>query len=308
MAMSEAMSTRVGSKMSVLALVAGVGIALGGVAYYMSTMPVASPPASQGVDASRRGGATHAKKDEAVAKAEAKKETAAGVAAGGSKKEERGNGSLEPALLGKWDYPESIWDAAREGRLARLKQMVEANGDVKNMRDSFGMTPVHWAAGGGLHGKAELAGKADHVGVLRYLKEKGADMKALDNNGESAVHHAARWGQIECITFLVKECGLDSKAKAKDGNTPFDCALRGIEYRTEYVDGPQVAKGLGEKMPGVASESASGSGAAASSSAASAASSSKAPSVSGSASLAGPPLPSPGKGGKKKKNKKHGKH
>jgi len=167
---------------------------------------------------------------------------------------------------------------------------------------------VHWAAGGGLHGKAELGSKADHVGVLRYLKGKGADMKALDSNGESAVHHAARWGQTECITFLVKECGLDPKAKAKDGNTPFDSALRGIEYRAEYVDGPQVAKALGEKMPGAATESASGSRSAASSSAAPAASSSAAPAASSSAPLAGPPLPSPNKGGKKKKNKKHGKN
>lgn len=311
-----------GGMMTRLAILAGVGIAVGGVVYYMSTMPAsqgaagetkAVRAAEQPSKSSASGAAAAAGGSAATAGANEPgrggKQTPK-IGAQGSPVSTAGQAGGElshtgPALMGKWDCPGSIWDAAREGRVQAVEAMVEESLKVADMQDAFGMRPVHWAACGGKHGKAINGSKADPVGVLRYLKRKGANMKALDLNGESAVHHAARWGQTDCIEFLVNECGLDARAKAKDGNTPLDCALRGIAFRAEYVDASSVAKALGEKLPGATAETNPKVGMI------SAPEGSKIASSSGSngpASLAGPPLPSPPpKGGKKKKGKK-GKH
>jgi ankyrin repeat protein len=53
----------------------------------------------------------------------------------------------------------------------------------------------------------------------------GADVKATDDKGQTALHHAARWGNAEVIDRLVTQ-GADIGHKDKEGRTPLTYAVQ----------------------------------------------------------------------------------
>ncbi len=56
-------------------------------------------------------------------------------------------------------------------------------------------------------------------GIARMLLEMGADPKALDKRGRSALHHAGLGGSAECVRLLAA-AGADLEGKGKDGQRP----------------------------------------------------------------------------------------
>jgi ankyrin repeat protein len=66
-------------------------------------------------------------------------------------------------------------------------------------------------------------GKLD---VVKYLVEKDADVKAAANDGRTPLHWAAKYGNLDVVKYLVKEKGADVKAVDNGGNTPLHWATR----------------------------------------------------------------------------------
>jgi hypothetical protein len=60
---------------------------------------------------------------------------------------------------------------------------------------------------------------------VKLLTERGADLMALDEDGDSALHEAARGGDVETIQFLL-ERGLSFCAVNKKGETPEELATK----------------------------------------------------------------------------------
>ena len=59
---------------------------------------------------------------------------------------------------------------------------------------------------------------ADYLQVLHLVSDLGANTDVQDVEGDSALHDAARFGHLGCITVLV-ESGADSTLKNKKGQT-----------------------------------------------------------------------------------------
>lgn len=66
--------------------------------------------------------------------------------------------------------------------------------------------------------------------VISLLLEAGADEKANDKAGFTALHTAAEWGRLETVRLLLNQ-GADPEAKTKDRETPLisACAMSGTE-------------------------------------------------------------------------------
>lgn len=77
-----------------------------------------------------------------------------------------------------------------------------------NRGDKFGQTPLHIAC----HREGLL-------GCLKLLATHKADLKALDANGNTALHSAAGSGAAAAAEFLLGR-GLSVADKNKDGHTP----------------------------------------------------------------------------------------
>eukprot|EP01108_Squamamoeba_japonica_P000752 TRINITY_DN1271_c0_g1_i1.p2 TRINITY_DN1271_c0_g1~~TRINITY_DN1271_c0_g1_i1.p2 ORF type:complete len:123 (+),score=60.40 TRINITY_DN1271_c0_g1_i1:61-429(+) len=107
----------------------------------------------------------------------------------------------------------SIGWAVRTGDLDGLKTAVEANGADVNAKEPGvrGSTPLQQAADYG------------HVELIRYLAQKGADVNAKDNFGNTALLNAVYEGHTGAVKELLK-LGANTSVKGPDGKTPKEAA------------------------------------------------------------------------------------
>ncbi|RPB09099.1 GDPD-domain-containing protein [Morchella conica CCBAS932] len=83
-----------------------------------------------------------------------------------------------------------------------------------------------------------LAAKANATAIVKLLVEAGVDINYQDDNGETALHHAARLGHVECAKVLLE--GNDTQradlelAEKTYGWTPLFVAA--VEGKTQIVE------------------------------------------------------------------------
>ena len=112
-----------------------------------------------------------------------------------------------------------------------------------------GATPLHAAAGPGY--AMGFAGNSHHVAptgmlpAVKYLVEElGADVNAVDHEGNTAVHHAASRGDNPMIEFLVSK-GADVKKINRSGQTTIDVANGPVQRTQPYPETIKLLASLG---------------------------------------------------------------
>ncbi|WP_162685537.1 ankyrin repeat domain-containing protein [Roseovarius amoyensis] len=136
--------------------------------------------------------------------------------------------------------------AARNRSSEPLKYMIE-NGVSTDSTDDDGMTPLHLAvladrpeniqiridAGADVFAKDEKGRQAVHFAVQTMsprdirisLVKNGADWKAIDFNGNNALHYAALTSNADVVQYFIT-LGVSDAARNRDGNTPLHVAAR----------------------------------------------------------------------------------
>ncbi len=131
-------------------------------------------------------------------------------------------GYVALAVLALWALPASVMagqihEAAREGNLAKVKELVAAEPGLVAEPGEWGMTPLHMAAA------------ADQREVAIFLLESGADPNARNAGERSVLHRPATEGYAEMIGLLAAR-GADPNAQERWGNAPLHWAVdRGHE-------------------------------------------------------------------------------
>jgi ankyrin repeat protein len=110
-------------------------------------------------------------------------------------------------------------------------------------------TPLHAAAGPGY--ATGFAGNSHHVApggmlpAVKYLVEDlGADVNAVDADGNTIVHHAASRGDTEMIKYLVSK-GADVKKVNRAGQTTIDVANGPVQRTQPYPETIKYLETLG---------------------------------------------------------------
>jgi ankyrin repeat protein len=83
-------------------------------------------------------------------------------------------------------------DAARKGDTMALKEILDKNPKLVNVRDQFGNIALHGAVEKG------------HIQVIKYLISKGADVNAKDGEGRTPLYYAEITANTEIDELLRK--------------------------------------------------------------------------------------------------------
>lgn len=102
-----------------------------------------------------------------------------------------------------------VRELLRRGANVLARNYAEPDGDGGNFA-------LWFTANGASPGGAPIA---------ELLVEHGADVNMVGEHGETALHQAAAWNNIEVAKALV-EHGVDVNAEHQDGKTPLSMALR----------------------------------------------------------------------------------
>lgn len=114
-----------------------------------------------------------------------------------------------------------------------------------------GAYPLHAAAGveygEGFAGNAHRHAPDGWLPAVKFLvEEMGADVNQRDNDGYTALHHAAARGDNELILYLVSK-GADVTAVARTGQTTADMANGPVQRVSPFPDTVALLEKLGSK-------------------------------------------------------------
>jgi ankyrin repeat protein len=114
-----------------------------------------------------------------------------------------------------------------------------------------GATPLHAAAGveygEGFAGNAHRHAPDAWLPAVKYLVEElGLDVNARDNDGYTALHHAAARGDNEVILYLVSK-GADVTAVARSGQTVVDMANSPVQRISPFPATVALLEKLGAR-------------------------------------------------------------
>ena len=102
---------------------------------------------------------------------------------------------------------QTIFDAAREGDVDKVQQLLDADPELVRATDDDGRTPLHHAASRG------------HVEVATVLLDCGAEIDAREEDNETPLHSAAWRSQLATGRLLI-ESGADIETRNHWGRTP----------------------------------------------------------------------------------------
>jgi ankyrin repeat protein len=140
----------------------------------------------------------------------------------------------------------TIFDAAKDGNLERVKALLKDGPDLVSSKDNNGLTPLHWAAVMGHIDVAELllasgakvdseapklgrtplcgAASSGHLGVVELLLYHGADVNHRDINGQTPLYAAVAKDHKDVAELLLTH-GADANARDTKNETPFHAAM-----------------------------------------------------------------------------------
>ncbi len=130
----------------------------------------------------------------------------------------------DDTMLGTGTTP--MLRAAKAGDAEVIEALLAKGADPK-IPTKFGITPAMAAAGLGTKEEDTTARKKTEPEAIASLKlclDAGADVNAVDNQGQTALHGAAQKGWDQVVQFLVDH-GAKLDVKDKRGHTPLDAAM-----------------------------------------------------------------------------------
>lgn len=105
---------------------------------------------------------------------------------------------------------EILW-AAVHGHVDVVKNLLDSNSDLVNVRDSDGYSPLHRAC------------YENHVEIAKILLDSGADISSQTNELWQPLHSASKWHSSQCVMLLLN-WGADINALTRGGFTPLHLA------------------------------------------------------------------------------------
>jgi uncharacterized protein len=139
---------------------------------------------------------------------------------------------LLAAISGNLEVMKLLLAAGANPLAATADRGPETIGGVERPSNG-GTTPLMAAAGVGWQESISRGRDGDAIKAIQLLLDRGADINAANQSGDTALHGATRRGSTAIIQFLVDH-GANLRAKDARGWTPLDIAMGQPEERIPY--------------------------------------------------------------------------
>ncbi|XP_066258804.1 ankyrin repeat domain-containing protein 49-like [Euwallacea similis] len=114
----------------------------------------------------------------------------------------------------------TVLNAAENGHLDVLKDLLDKDPTLVHTVDKDKYTPLHRACYG------------NHLDVVKFLIEKGADLTAKTEMQWEPLHSCCQWNHVQCAAYLIVS-GANVNATTEGGQTPLHiAATHGLDYAT----------------------------------------------------------------------------
>lgn len=133
--------------------------------------------------------------------------------------------------------------AARAGDADAMRVLLAHGADPHRATDRH-VTPLMAAAGMGFNFERSIGTEAERVEAVELLWKLGADLAAVNDKGETAMHGAARSGTTSVVRFLF-EHGAALDIESEDGWTPLENA---DGTRSHFSTRPATAAAIEELL------------------------------------------------------------
>ena len=141
----------------------------------------------------------------------------------------------------------AFWRAAQVSDIDALKLLIAAGADAE-LANKDDVLPIHVGTGGGVHGNDEVLAPGGWLLAARYLVEElGADVNAKDKNGYTPLHNAASIGESELVQYLVDK-GANVRAISNNGETTADMANGPRQRIQPFPETLTLLRSLGSKF------------------------------------------------------------
>ena len=141
----------------------------------------------------------------------------------------------------------AFWRAAQVSDIDALRLLKAAGADpeIANKDD---VKPIHVGTGGGVHGNDEVLAPGGWLLAVRYLVEElGAAVNAKDKNGYTPLHNAASIGESELVQYLADKGG-NVRAVSNNGETTADMANGPRQRIQPFPETLALLRSLGSKF------------------------------------------------------------
>jgi cytohesin len=128
-----------------------------------------------------------------------------------------------------------IFRAAEEGNEEEVKRLLDTDPALLEREDVGENRPL------------VLAAHYGHLGVARLLIERGVNVNATGDNGNTALHDAADQGHAEVVALLLRE-GAHANSRSDEGVTPLMWAcnsghLGAVKVFVQHMEGQGLDDG-----------------------------------------------------------------
>jgi ankyrin repeat protein/L-ascorbate metabolism protein UlaG (beta-lactamase superfamily) len=122
-------------------------------------------------------------------------------------------------------FADAIHDAAIEGDLEKMKELIAADPNLLDSKDETGYSLLHLAAYRG------------YMDIVQYLVENGMDTNVRSGGNSTPLHGAGVYGHLKVVKYLI-ENGAEIDTPNQGGFTPLlSSAAGGQGYTVHYLIG-----------------------------------------------------------------------
>ena len=112
-----------------------------------------------------------------------------------------------------------IFSAVKKGDMKLIQDLEKENPDVKNARDEYGNSPLHWAV------------KYNFIELVQWLLDRGANSNAKNRWSQTPLFFAD-WNTEAKVAQALLDKGADPNVRDRNGFAPWDFTFWKSHTRT----------------------------------------------------------------------------